>query len=119
MLTKRDTNPNAATMDFFRSLAKNTLVILFEVTGEWVWIHDHVDPDGKHVHGTMIDTGNPVTYRDVGPYLYECEGVVCCGSSADPVYFSHDDFHADQELEFDEEDEDDDYNDRDVSRGNC
>lgn len=46
-----------------------------------------VTPDGKfNILCSFNDTGRLDDWSDVGPYLYEFEGVVCAGSGADSIY---------------------------------
>ena len=69
----------------FRALEKGVMFTLYYHTfnrGEMIWIHDRVEDD--RVWGAFVcGDGQPVS---VGNYLYEDDGVVCCGSGAEPVW---------------------------------
>jgi hypothetical protein len=43
-------------------------------------------PEGTNILCSFNDTGRVDDWSDVGPYLYEFEGVVCVGSGADSLY---------------------------------
>lgn len=94
-----DGNP-ALTLDDFRAMPKGTVQILhYNDTnkGTFVWIHDRVE--GDRVFGQYIYPGD-VLDGDIDGYLYECDGVVCRGSGAEPVHLEMPD---DPECDDDEE----------------
>ncbi|KKM59248.1 hypothetical protein LCGC14_1548410 [marine sediment metagenome] len=88
---------SALTMDYFRNLKKGAIVTLhynLYNKGTFVWLHDHVGPDGDSSHaddsndcvwGKFAYPGDSFTER-TDPYLYEHMGVVCRGSGAEPVH---------------------------------
>ena len=52
--------------------------------GSVYWVHDHVE--GDEVYGRFVEEEDSLDdAREVGPYLYEFTGYVCCGSGAEPV----------------------------------
>ena len=73
------------TLEDFQGVEKGAMFTLRYHThnrGEMIWIHDRVEGDrvwGQFPH----NNGLPV---EVGGYLYEYGGYVCCGSGAEPVW---------------------------------
>jgi hypothetical protein len=73
------------TLDDFRSLEHGTVVILHYCTfnqGTFVWLHDRVE--GDRVVGQFAYEGEQFSPKL--DYLYECDGCVCWGSGAEPVW---------------------------------
>jgi len=88
----------ALTLDFFRSLKQGDVVVLhynLYNKGTFTWVHDHTDPkpmNGFDTHsagrvwGRFIYEGGNLNDFPVDSYLYECDGVVCRGSAAEPLH---------------------------------
>jgi hypothetical protein len=72
-------------IDDFRSLERGTVVILHYCAfnqGTFVWLHDRVE--GARIVGQFAYENEK--FSPLGDYLYECDGFVCRGSGAEPVW---------------------------------
>ena len=84
--SQRFIDADVQTLDDFRNLRRGVLIPLhynLYNKGSFMWVHSHVD--GDKVWGRYVMSGEPHQDVDIGPYLYEFEGVVCRGSGAEPV----------------------------------
>ncbi|NJK51046.1 hypothetical protein HC931_25690 [Candidatus Gracilibacteria bacterium] len=73
------------TLDDFRPLERGTVVILHYCAfnkGTFVWLHERVE--GDRVEGQFAYNGEK--FSPPRDYLYECDGRVCQGSGAEPVW---------------------------------
>ncbi len=83
------------TMDYFRSLKKGAVVVLYyndTNEGSFVWVHDRVATDPDYPIGSETPrVWGAFAYAEdfmseVGSFLYEFHGAVCRGSGAEPVH---------------------------------
>jgi hypothetical protein len=78
----------AMTLDDFRPFREGSVLVLHTYRlyrDAFVWLHDRVE--GDRVYGTFVNSGDMLSSApEVDGYLYEMDGVVCCGSSAARVY---------------------------------
>jgi hypothetical protein len=80
-----ETRHQPLTLEFFRGVAKGTVVWLHYHhynTGEFEWRHHRVQ--GDRVIGQFRYEGDK--WSAVGDYMYEFGGNVCRGSGAEPVF---------------------------------
>lgn len=79
-------NP-ALTLNDFRELRQGAVLTLHYHCvnqGTFTWEHDRVE--GDRVFGRFVYEGEVLADIPVDGYLYECGGVVCRGSGAEPVH---------------------------------